>query len=280
MRIKRAGLILATSVAICMCSTAGYAANVIKNNITFDGSMTEQQTKVKSLIEGYSTKLKQAGKFKATECINTNMNYDTDNTNSVINRTSTIDGNNLHTVMTVSEFENGAKTAEETSEGYLIKEGEVYKTYEITPNGVNKSDTQAIDLVNAYFPIKCHGDETLTLADGIYTVKGNMTREDYAGSVAANTGDSIDELGVTSGITNSMNKNIQLLPYECKFNAETGDLVSMTIDMSGIVKGIIDSFKVVLGDDVELNKIKGSMYYTSSITVDPTISVVLPANLK
>ena len=67
------------------------------------------------------------------------------------------------------------------------------------------------------------------------------------------------------------------MPYECQFDAETLDLISLNIDMTALMESLAAAINAVKeGGEERLASIETSMVYTSTITIDPTLTVKTP----
>ena len=275
----------ATSVAICASSVVSFAATdtAIGSgavNGTVNGDVTNDNVAY-NLITNFSNKMKQNGSFKVHEYINTSITVTDGSTSetdsSDITKITSVNGDKMMGTINAVKYENGIKGADETANLYAYRDGDKVKTFEVTPTGeVTRLEQAYAPLADMYFPIKFHGNETVTLEGNEYVVTGFLTKEDYGNSITSEVTDDLSMSGLDA------TELIGNIPYVCRFNATTGDLTLMKIDMSGVLNGMTELIKSLGAEGIpELAGfgMSGTMTYTSTISVEAT-DVVIPENLK
>lgn len=227
-----------------------------------------------NLINNYKAKLKASKSFVANENINFNMNIsDATKSESIMSNTvgyTVIDGDNLHSTATVTSAETGEQPEVKTAEIYQTKVGDSFKRYTITQEGTETETVEYKDYRDSYFPIEYRGNETVTLENGEYVVRGFLSESDYSAMSSVNQSTGSIDLSSGEGL------EVGDVPYECRFNAATGDLTSMTIDMSKLLDTVMSVFTVFMDDTTNISS---SMTYTSNIVIDPSQTVVIPSYL-
>ena len=205
---------------------------------------TENDIRAHDLINNYKAKLKAANEFRVTETTTVNSGA----RSTVTNRNYVVEGDNMYMKMSVTTMTNGAVTDQSTGEGYMVRDGNIAKKYAIKSTGIDKAEGVFHDLREGTFPVNYHGDEVVTLVNGEYIVKGTLTPDDYR------------KFSANNGKTNTCT-----VPYELRFNALTGDLTSMTLDMSSTMSTAMGTTATAI--------------YTGYITIDPNARVVIPASI-
>jgi len=251
--------------------------NTAETTQTVTNGTVVENAKAAELINNFSAKLKAANNFAVNEKVTFNMTISdatkTETSGSITEGFTVVDGNNANITAKSTVYENGIPTKTETLEQFLIKDATGYKSYKVTQTGVEKEAMAMTDLRDNYFPIKYHGDETVTLENGEYVVKGFMTKEDYATSSIMSSGD--------TGMVDTTNTNsfelFNKIPYELHFNAETGNLTLMKIDMTVVVDSVMSLFKAFMGNDINMNN---SMFYESSFNINPAFTFVIPQQVQ
>ena len=269
MNLKRTGLILATSALMGFGSMVSFADVSTQYQ---DTGYAQTDNMAYNLITNYKAKLKAANSFSVNEFINYDLSLSDSKTSNITSGTTVIEGDKVHSIATSTTVEDGVQTENEAYEIYRVRVGEVNRQYTISSKGTEVSDGSYQDPRDSYFPITYHGNETVTFENGEYVVKGWLTADDFKELESAN-----------SGISNSVGNGDDLdlignMPYECRFNAATGDLTLMTVDMSSLLDNVVSLFAMFV-DESQLNSISTSFIYSTNITIDPTLTVVIPAYL-
>ncbi|WP_031548767.1 hypothetical protein [Oribacterium sp. FC2011] len=298
MKIKKAGLVLVTSALVSIGAMVSYAgATGIQGVDAYNtqsqtaGTTTDQtagttvdSSQAAALINGFATKLNASQNFGVNEKISMNMNMTygvkSESTGTISERYSIINGDNAHITINVTEYENGVLTGTESSEQYYIKDGVNHKAYEVKNGAVTDSQVlQAMNLRENYFPIKYHGNETVTIENGEFVVRGYMLKEDYANSNTIGGEDVLSSLGLTDDVTKEMNDALTNMPYELHFNT-SGDLTFMQIDMSGLINGTMSIFKAIYGEEAAGLEVNGQMIYQAAFNLDPSQTFAVPYYLN
>ena len=285
MKIKKAGLVLVTSALVSIGAMVSYAGatgiqgvDAYNTQSQTSGTTTDQtagtavdNSQAAALINGFAAKLNATQNFGVKETVNMNMSTGTDSMNSVTESYSIVNGENVHSTMNTIEYENGAVTETKASEFYTIYDGVNYKRYEIASGTVANSEVmQTSNIRENYFPIKYHGNETVTIENGEFVVRGYTTKEDFAGSSALN---SVENTGDTTY------DYLYNMPYELHFNAN-GDLTFMQVDMSSLMDTLVSMISALYGADAAGLNISSQLTYMVAFNLDPSQTFAVPYYLN
>ncbi len=282
MDIKGAGLAIATTAILGLGAFVNYGFGAITGyaaTMQYEAAYQQTDNTAYNLITNYKAKIKSANSFSVNEMVTTEMSIGGTNENesSATSRSTVVEGDKVHSIIASSKSENGREVENVSGNMYQMRVGDVNRQFTVTSEGTEVTETPYTDCRDSYFPVTYHGNETVTFENGEYVVKGWLTQDDYKSSTAINGSTATDDYG----IGDMFKEAIGDMPYECRFDAATGDLNSMTIDMSGIMNGVVSMFKMFMDDSdaSKLDSIKANMTYKSSIKIDPSLTVFIPTNL-
>ena len=280
--IKGAELAIATTAILGLSAFVNYGFGAITGyaaTMQYEAAYQQTDNTAYNLITNYKVRIKSANSFSVNEIVRTGMSIGGTNESesSITSRSTVVEGDKVHSIIASSKSENGKEVESVSGDMYQMRVGDINRQYTVTSEGTEVTETPYTDCRDSYFPVTYHGNETVTFENGEYVVRGWLTQDDYKSSTAINGSTTSDDYG----IGDMFKESIGDMPYECRFNAATGDLNSMAIDMSGVMNGVVSMFKMFMDDSdaAKLDSIKANMTYKSSINIDPSLTVIIPSNL-